>query len=208
MWPASTRCIPTWLARWRTCSNPCATSTAHTSRPEKTWILPNGDLDAGHEHVAAQPEGNLVGRGGFEEQLERLGEVGASLLNGVAFAGNVQFRSEGDVAVAVCLDESRQADPFHGTGGVWNAERTGGTRAGAAPAWTPPPQRTRHRRAYGAKSARRTGVSWFVPRNWPAGPWKVTTPVGMTVPMRSVVPTPPIRSTAVDVTPPTVCETV
>ena len=45
------------------------------SRPERTGSLPNGNLEAGDEHLVVEAVGDFFGRGGLEKQRQRLTQV-------------------------------------------------------------------------------------------------------------------------------------
>lgn len=78
---------------------------AHTSSPLRTGSLPNGNLDAGDVELAFPPPLDLVGWCRFEEQLQRLGEVRAGFGDGVALAGDIELRADGDIAVVFGFDD-------------------------------------------------------------------------------------------------------
>jgi hypothetical protein len=54
---------------------------------QRTRSIPNRDLERGDVDLAVQPLGNLDRASRLEEQLQRILQVGASLLDGVALAG-------------------------------------------------------------------------------------------------------------------------
>ena len=65
--PSTSFCMATWLPRCRAVENPCCSKSRMSSLPEKTFSLPNRDLDARHEYliVKARLDFGLIGR--FEE---------------------------------------------------------------------------------------------------------------------------------------------
>ena len=75
-----------------------------TSRPERDRSLADGNLDVGDIELASRPAFDFLGRGGLEEQRQRLFEVAACLGHAVPLAGNIHFGAECDIAVAVAFD--------------------------------------------------------------------------------------------------------
>lgn len=88
-----------WLPRLRTSTKPCLARIAHTSRPERTRSLPNGNLDLCHENLAVEPSLRLLSRSCFEEQFQRFFEIRTCFLNGAALAGDVNFRAQSHISM-------------------------------------------------------------------------------------------------------------
>src|SRR6185369_6031824 len=96
--------MTTWLPRCRTLEKPCDSRMRQTSRPESRRRLGNLDLDAGHEYLAVSPLSKLVGRGRFEEELDRLDEVRACFLDSEALARDVEFGAQRDERILLAFD--------------------------------------------------------------------------------------------------------
>ncbi len=100
--------------RWRTLTNPCCSKTAQSCRPEKIFSLPNSHLKPGHEYLAVHAALDLRSVGRFEEQLQGFDQVHACFIDRGALAGNVHFRAQGYIAVALPFDDRRQLPGLHG----------------------------------------------------------------------------------------------
>src|SRR5581483_2536460 len=103
-----------WLPRRLTSTKPCLARISHTSCPDRTRSLANGNLDAGHIHFLAQPAFDLFGRRRFQEQLQCFPKTGASLFNGVALAGNVELGAKGHEPIVLTLDDGRELPDHSG----------------------------------------------------------------------------------------------
>ena len=66
--------------------------------------LPNRNLNLRDEYLAARATHDLFRRSAFEEKFNRLAQVIAGLLDGVALAGDIQFRAERDEPVPLALN--------------------------------------------------------------------------------------------------------
>jgi hypothetical protein len=102
--PAVAFCMTMWLLRCRTRANPCRLRIAHASRPESLRNLPTANLDLGNEDLSAEAFLDFRRGSAFEKQLYRIAEVVPRLFDGAALAGDVQFRAEGDEAIAFTVD--------------------------------------------------------------------------------------------------------
>jgi len=90
--------MTTWLPRRRTSSKPCAAGIRHTSRPERTRNLLNGDVEVGDVDLAVKALRDRRWTCGLEEETEGLLEVGAGLLDGVACQlSGLAFRGGGPI---------------------------------------------------------------------------------------------------------------
>ena len=98
-------CITTWLPRCRTAANPCRSKIRHTSLPENTPNLGMDGLEAGHKDFVMEPFGEFLRRRALEEQFNGLTQVGQCLFHGVALAGNIEFRAQRHVTVALALED-------------------------------------------------------------------------------------------------------
>lgn len=65
------------------------------------WAATNPSLEACHEDLVVPPLPALFGSGAFEEQLDGLSQVVASLHHRAALAGDVEFRTEGSSSRAI-----------------------------------------------------------------------------------------------------------
>jgi hypothetical protein len=106
--PSSVRCMMMWLLRCRTSANLCSPKIAHTSRPDRTRSLPTGYLQTSDEHLTPHSPLDLLGAGTLEEQFDGLAQVIAGGLDGIALAGDVEFRAQGNVPVPLALNQSCQ----------------------------------------------------------------------------------------------------
>ena len=90
---------------------------AQTSWPERTRNLPKGHLDLSDVDLTRETLSYLLGRGTFEEQIDRLREVLSRGFDGIALAGDVELGAKGDVPVALAFDDRRESFvsslPFH-----------------------------------------------------------------------------------------------
>ena len=75
-----------------------------TSAPERTRSLPNRYLELSYEDLVVRAASDFRRRSLFEEQRERLDQVGARLFYRRALARNTKFRAQGDKAVILALD--------------------------------------------------------------------------------------------------------
>lgn len=91
---------------------------AQASRPGSTRSLPKGDVDRRHVNFLVQTFLAFFGRGGFEKQLQGFPEIGAGFLDGLALAGDVQFRAQGDVPITLALDNCRELLQLRGRSGL------------------------------------------------------------------------------------------
>ena len=98
-----------WLPRWRTAANLFCSRIRQTSEPESTRSLPNRHLNLSHENFVVKAPGDF-GRGGrFEEQRERLDEVGSRFFNRPTLARNVELRAQRYKTVVLTFDNRGQA---------------------------------------------------------------------------------------------------
>ena len=77
-------CMTAWLPRWRASAKPWRARMAQTSRPESLRSLPNVGLHRRDVQLGLQALGHLGGVGGLEEEVYRLLEISARLLDRVA----------------------------------------------------------------------------------------------------------------------------
>src|SRR5260370_36378235 len=88
----------------------------HVSSPEGP-SLPNRDLYLGNKHVRLRPSIDLRSVRRLEEQGQRLGQIGASLFDRGALAGDIELWTKGDVAVSLSFDNGCE-DPKRGHGSI------------------------------------------------------------------------------------------
>src|ERR1035437_3109015 len=93
-----------WLPRWRTAANPFCSRIRQASEPERTRSLPNRHLNLSHENFVVQTTGDFGRVGRFEEQGERLNEVGPRFFNRRTHARNVEFRAQRYKTVVFTFD--------------------------------------------------------------------------------------------------------
>ena len=98
-------CMIRWLPFWRTGTNPFCSRMRQISKPERTQSLPNRELNLSYEHFSVESARDFGWAGCFEEERERLNEVGAGFFNGCALAGDVEFRAERDETLVLAFDE-------------------------------------------------------------------------------------------------------
>jgi hypothetical protein len=109
-------CIMAWLPRRRTSWNPYVSKIAQTCCPERLRSLPNRDLNLSYENLGMQTLLNLRGSRRLEKQCQSFYQVGARFLDGSALTGDIEFRTKGDVSIAVSFDHGCQAaNLFHGS---------------------------------------------------------------------------------------------
>ena len=82
---------------------------AQTCRPERTRNLPNRDLDLRHVEFALQSRLDFASRGAGEKQIQRFPQVIARLLDRVALAGDIRFRTKGNLSRPFAFDDRGQS---------------------------------------------------------------------------------------------------
>jgi len=98
-----------WLPCWRTAANSFRSRIRQISEPERTRSLPNRDLNLGNEDFVVKAAGDF-GRGRrFEEQRDRLDEVGSRFLNRSTLTGDVEVRAQRHKSVVLTFDERDEA---------------------------------------------------------------------------------------------------
>ena len=102
-------CIIIWLPRLRISKKPWLARTAHTSFPERTRSLPNGNLDLCHKNIPMEPLLYFFWRSCFEKQFQCFLKVITCLLNGISLASNIQFRTKRYVSVPLFLYDCRKS---------------------------------------------------------------------------------------------------
>src|SRR5258707_12269266 len=93
-----------WLPCWRTAANPFCSRMRQTSEPERTRSLPTRHLNLSHENFVVKTPGDFGWSGRFEEQRERLDEVGSRFFNRRALARNVELGAQRYEAVVLTCD--------------------------------------------------------------------------------------------------------
>jgi hypothetical protein len=78
---------------------------AQTSRPEKTRSLPNLYLESGNKDLSVPSALDLTFVGGFQERFNRFLKIPAGGFDTVALAGNVEFGTQSDVAIAFAFND-------------------------------------------------------------------------------------------------------
>jgi len=94
-----------WLPRWRTIANPFCSRIRQTSEPERTRSLPNRHLNLSHEDFVVKAPRDFGRVGRFEEQRERLDEVGSRFFNRRTLARNIELRAQRHKSVLLTLDD-------------------------------------------------------------------------------------------------------
>lgn len=100
-------CMIRWLPRSRIATNPFCSSTRQTSSPDRTRSLPNGNLDLGDEHLAAETPDNFGPVGGFEEKSEGLNQIRFGFIDRSALARDVEFRAKRHKSRVFSFDDRR-----------------------------------------------------------------------------------------------------
>src|ERR1039457_5670282 len=103
-------CMMRWLPRWRTAANPFYSRIRQISEPERTRSLPNRHLNLSHENFAVKALGDFGWGGRFEEQRERLNEVGSRFFSRRTLAGNVELRAQRYKTVVLSFDNRGRSE--------------------------------------------------------------------------------------------------
>ena len=102
-------CMTRWLPLWRTATKPWVRRRSQQDSPEKTLRLGILRLELGDPGFAAEATPDLGSGGGFEKEVDGFPQVGQGGFRGVALAGDIQIRIEGDVRFALFADDGGEA---------------------------------------------------------------------------------------------------
>src|SRR5262245_65519400 len=95
-----------WLPRCRTCINPWSARMLQTSRPDSTRNLPNRNLQARHKDFTMEPVLDFRRVRRFKEQFDGFHQIAPRLFDCRALTCDIQFRTEGDIAIALTFDNA------------------------------------------------------------------------------------------------------
>ena len=74
-------------------------------RTERTWRLPNRNLNLCHEDLVVKPSGDFGRVGRFKKQRERLDEVGSRFFNRGTLARDIEFRAQRHETVVLTFND-------------------------------------------------------------------------------------------------------
>ena len=107
-------CMIIWLPRVRILTNPWSVKILQTAFPDRTASLPNHDLYLCDIRRAAEATLDFRGRRRLQQQPDRFAKILSRLIDGLALAGDVEFRTNGDIEFFFLLDDRRKLfGPLH-----------------------------------------------------------------------------------------------
>src|SRR5712692_1692140 len=85
-----------------------------SSRPDSTRNLPNHNLQTRHKDFTMEPVSDFRRIRRFKEQFDGFHQIAPRLFDSMALTCDIQFRTEGDIAVAFPFDNaSKLLELFH-----------------------------------------------------------------------------------------------
>jgi hypothetical protein len=95
-------------------TNPCSARILHTSRPDSTRSLPNRNLQTRYKDLTVETVLYFRGISRFKEQFDGFYQIASSLFDGVTLTRDVQFRTQGHIAIVLPFyDAGKLLELFH-----------------------------------------------------------------------------------------------